>query len=315
MYCFHHLRESKYQFIEMDRMNVEEENDSSATSTLSTSTLSTSIQIHIIISITQRFLHSLDVRLCNLIIVLIEKLACGIDINLLLSSLFDLAKVDWILAAGKLDIVKLDLLAAGERGRSMGFEAQIDDEVGYVLVKDFLGIVEGLRDIAMGVEEVLNCKLLDPGTTFIQLVKLTLLVGEVLLATVATDSSARFHSLGFSSTDNLALFTVDEISFVVLHTSSLGYVPANFDSTFASHFVGLSSDAWVAWWSERLRFESLWLAQSCEKQPMRIRQNLSNLGGTLFTCSSNILSNTVQPERMHAFNNDRIPHEYCHFRS
>jgi hypothetical protein len=52
-------------------------------------------------------------------------------------------------------------LTAGETGGSVGFEAELGDEVGDYLVKDFFGGFEGVGDVAVGEEEELNCKVLD----------------------------------------------------------------------------------------------------------------------------------------------------------
>jgi len=52
-------------------------------------------------------------------------------------------------------------LTAGETGGSVGFEAELGDEVGDYLVEDFFGGFEGVGDVAVGEEEELNCKVLD----------------------------------------------------------------------------------------------------------------------------------------------------------
>ncbi len=52
-------------------------------------------------------------------------------------------------------------MTAGETGRSVGFEAELGDEVGDYLVEDFLGGFEGVGDVAVGEEEELNFKVLD----------------------------------------------------------------------------------------------------------------------------------------------------------
>jgi hypothetical protein len=39
----------------------------------------------------------------------------------------------------------------------VGFKAEFGDEVGEELVEDFFSGVEGLGDVSMGVEEVLDC--------------------------------------------------------------------------------------------------------------------------------------------------------------
>lgn len=56
-------------------------------------------------------------------------------------------------------------MATRELGRTMGFEAEVDDEVGDELVKNLLRVFEGVGDIAMGVEEMLHCRQSDGGAT------------------------------------------------------------------------------------------------------------------------------------------------------
>lgn len=87
---------------------------------------------------------------------MVEQLACEIDLDFLLYGLFNFTKVSRIFATCELDIIQLDFLSAGEGGRSMGFEAELRDEIGQKLIEDLLGRIKRLRNIAMSVKEVLD---------------------------------------------------------------------------------------------------------------------------------------------------------------
>lgn len=71
-----------------------------------------SIQVHIVVCITERFLQGLHIRLRNLIVALIDQLPCSLYFVFLVKSFLDLAKIEWVLAAGKLDVVKLNFLTS-----------------------------------------------------------------------------------------------------------------------------------------------------------------------------------------------------------
>ena len=114
--------------------------------------------IHIIISLTQRqlFLHSFQVGLGDLIIVNIEGLAGPVNLILFAEHLFNLSKVSRVFAASKLNVIELDLLTASELSSAGCFEAEFNNEVGEDFVKNALRGVQGVWDIAVCIQEVLN---------------------------------------------------------------------------------------------------------------------------------------------------------------
>jgi hypothetical protein len=52
-------------------------------------------------------------------------------------------------------------LTAGETGGSVGFKAELGNEVGDDLIQDLFGGFERVGDVTVGEEEELNCKVLD----------------------------------------------------------------------------------------------------------------------------------------------------------
>ncbi len=73
----------------------------------------------------------------------------------------------------------------------MGLKTKLGDEVGQELIEDSFCGIEGLRNVAVSVEEVLHCILLE--RTAIVGKVLTLLIREVLLSSILSDSSSRLH--------------------------------------------------------------------------------------------------------------------------
>jgi len=79
----------------------------------------------------------------------------------------------------------------------VGFEAEFGDEVGEKLVEYFFGGIKGVRDVAVGIEEVLDCKLLKGDNNMPKV--LTLSVREALLSSVLSDSGSGLHDGGWSA--------------------------------------------------------------------------------------------------------------------
>lgn len=125
----------------------------------SASTLPTHIHIHVVVRSTQRLLYQpLRTILRDLIIVHVECLPGFVDVVFFAEDLFDFAEVLGGFAAGELDVVELELLAACEVGGPVRFEAELSDEVGSELIEDFLRFFEGgLGIVAASEEEVSDC--------------------------------------------------------------------------------------------------------------------------------------------------------------